>query len=324
MTEMFSQPPRQPQDLDESEKLAITRRRARLDKDTRQKHAWLFENGEDDALDGATLSDTLQAMEPKGPEVDLRQRENSLAVTKMAQESGIALYFVALLLYTLTSDFVMLFDICVMTDFALNLLKRKELEKHTSLHHAITHKNYPAIVTLLSDGAPTDNFPKDNTTLHQAVSYGDKQAASLLLDAGANPHQKNDENISPLHSAIQVGDKEMVALILEKSTLPIAEVDRCLFLSHGIIPDHYTLYALMNPNHSVSIYPEPNPDTEIFCMILDKYLQDANPGKWRQVLDLAAPHYTDTVYAEIIRERTMRQSNLDFIDMLSDNPFPHP
>lgn len=56
-----------------------------------------------------------------------------------------------------------------------------------------------------------------NTPLHLAVSWGDLDAARVLLDAGADPNAPGHFNETPLHHAVIVrNSKKMIELLLSR------------------------------------------------------------------------------------------------------------
>lgn len=74
------------------------------------------------------------------------------------------------------------------------------------------------LTVLLEHGATVDGWDgqRDATPLLMAVFRGQKEAARLLLDAGADVNVVGGEGDSPLRWAVQSGDTETVRLLLER------------------------------------------------------------------------------------------------------------
>lgn len=74
------------------------------------------------------------------------------------------------------------------------------------------------LTVLLEHGATADGWDtqRDATPLLMAVFRGQKDAARLLLDAGADVNVVGGEGDNPLRWAAQAGDTEMVKLLLER------------------------------------------------------------------------------------------------------------
>jgi len=89
----------------------------------------------------------------------------------------------------------------------------------TPLHWATTFNRPDAVKLLLANKADTNiKVPKYGwTPLRLAVIHGHIAAAEALLNGGADPNVKDDENIPLLHQAVIRGKKEMVALLLDKN-----------------------------------------------------------------------------------------------------------
>jgi ankyrin repeat protein len=86
------------------------------------------------------------------------------------------------------------------------------------LHWATTFNKRDAVELLLANKANM-NIKVEKfgwTPLRLAVIHGHMAAAEALLNGGADPNAKDDENIPLLHQAIIRGKKEMVELLLDK------------------------------------------------------------------------------------------------------------
>jgi cytohesin len=88
----------------------------------------------------------------------------------------------------------------------------------TPLHWAATFNKRDAVELLLAHKADM-NIKVEKygwTPLRLAVIHGHMAAAEALLNAGADPNAKDNENIPLLHQAVIRGKKEMVELLLDK------------------------------------------------------------------------------------------------------------
>ena len=64
--------------------------------------------------------------------------------------------------------------------------------------------------------APINARNKDGMTpLHAAALAGQKEAAELLIDKGADVNAKNEEGVTPLQMASQKGHQSIVELLRE-------------------------------------------------------------------------------------------------------------
>ena len=86
----------------------------------------------------------------------------------------------------------------------------------TPLHWAATFNQSDAVKLLLANKANMNlKVPKYGwTALRLAVIHGHVAAAEAILNAGADPNVKDDENISLFHQAVIRGKKEMIELLL--------------------------------------------------------------------------------------------------------------
>jgi ankyrin repeat protein len=88
----------------------------------------------------------------------------------------------------------------------------------TPLHWAATFNKRDAVELLLAHKADM-NIKVEKygwTPLRLTVIHGHMAAAEALLNAGADPNAKDNENIPLLHQAVIRGKKEMVELLLDK------------------------------------------------------------------------------------------------------------
>jgi len=88
----------------------------------------------------------------------------------------------------------------------------------TPLHWAATFNQSDAVKVLLANKADMNlKVPKYGwTALRLAVIHGHMATAEALLNGGADPNVKDEENIPLLHQAVIRGKKEMVELLLAK------------------------------------------------------------------------------------------------------------
>ena len=88
----------------------------------------------------------------------------------------------------------------------------------TPLHWAATFNKRDAVELLLANKADM-NIKVERygwTPLRLTVIHGHMAAAEALLNGGADPNAKDDENIPLLNQAVIRGKKEMVELLLDK------------------------------------------------------------------------------------------------------------
>ena len=85
-----------------------------------------------------------------------------------------------------------------------------------SIHGAAWDGNIEAVKQHLADGV--DVNAKDDeygaTSLHITAEYGYKEIVKLLIDAGADVHEKDKNGSTPLHNAAFGGYKEVVELLI--------------------------------------------------------------------------------------------------------------
>ncbi len=88
----------------------------------------------------------------------------------------------------------------------------------TPLHWAATFNQSDAVKVLLANKADTNLKVQKYgwTPLRLAVIHGHMATAEALLNGGADPNVKDEENIPLLHQAVIRGKKEMVELLLDK------------------------------------------------------------------------------------------------------------
>ena len=88
----------------------------------------------------------------------------------------------------------------------------------TPLHWAATFDRSDAVKVLLANKADMNLKVQKYgwTALRLAVIHGHMATAEALLNGGADPNVKDEENIPLLHQAVIRGKKEMVGLLLDK------------------------------------------------------------------------------------------------------------
>jgi len=95
---------------------------------------------------------------------------------------------------------------------------------NTALHHVASKGHIPCLTALLKSGRVQINIRNVNgyTPLHLAVTFKQKEAVALLIEAGADLETRNNNNKTPLEDAIDLGAKEIAQLI--KTT----HINRCM------------------------------------------------------------------------------------------------
>jgi ankyrin repeat protein len=85
------------------------------------------------------------------------------------------------------------------------------------------------IVEFLIEKGADPNIPAANpfrvAPIHSSVASNNFEITKLLLDNGANPNAKQQNNITPLHSAAHLGNSEITKLLLERGADPNATMD---------------------------------------------------------------------------------------------------
>jgi ankyrin repeat protein len=89
-------------------------------------------------------------------------------------------------------------------------------EKLIFFVEAVRENRIEDVKDLLNSGADVNS--KDmfggNTGLHWSARLGLTEMARLLIEKGANPNIRNDDNDTPLHWAAREGQKELVVILL--------------------------------------------------------------------------------------------------------------
>src|SRR5437773_1118740 len=98
------------------------------------------------------------------------------------------------------------------------LVSARDSDGRAPLHWAATFNKRGAVELLLANKADMNiKVAKYGwTPLRLAVIHGHMAGAEALLNGGADPNAKDDENIPLLHQAVIRGKKEMVELLLDK------------------------------------------------------------------------------------------------------------
>lgn len=81
---------------------------------------------------------------------------------------------------------------------------------------AVRENRIDEVRTFILNGADVDaqDMFEGNTGLHWAARLGLVEMARLLIDNGANPNARNDENKTPLHMAASEGQKELLVILI--------------------------------------------------------------------------------------------------------------
>ena len=98
----------------------------------------------------------------------------------------------------------------------------------TTLHLAAFFGQADAVRLLLARGASVDRNGTGwmtGTPLHAAASGSHATVVRMLLDAGADPNNRQRHGYTPLHSAAANGDLESVELLLDAGADPAATND---------------------------------------------------------------------------------------------------
>ena len=84
------------------------------------------------------------------------------------------------------------------------------------LWHASTKGDLPAVLRLLSEGADLHALggTYKSIVLHQACWFGHCEIIRALLDAGADPEAKDQDELTPLYLACQEGQVEAAKILL--------------------------------------------------------------------------------------------------------------
>lgn len=94
------------------------------------------------------------------------------------------------------------------------------------LQYAIYHSPIPFITKMLQEGADPNYVADDGfPALAAAISSGRPDFLELvrvLLDAGADVHQRDFNDYTPLHSAVAMRDRKLIELLLDFDADPQA------------------------------------------------------------------------------------------------------
>ena len=94
-------------------------------------------------------------------------------------------------------------------------IEAKDDEKFTALHLATSKSAGAAMKALLSRGASNETPTHVKTPLHKAAMDDLTLAAKILLEAGADPEVRNEEQNTALIIASQKGNRRMTRLLLD-------------------------------------------------------------------------------------------------------------
>lgn len=98
-----------------------------------------------------------------------------------------------------------------------NLLNTHSIDGFTGLGFASFFGHVELVRFLLSEGA-SPNIPAANaisvSPIHSACAASNYEIAKLLLEAGANPNVKQQQDLTPLHSAAHHRELALVQLLL--------------------------------------------------------------------------------------------------------------
>ena len=159
-------------------------------------------------------------------------------------------------------------------------LGEKEGPGWTSLHAAAKMpdgENTMALVLIINTDVNARQW-SGLTPLHIAAYFGHKEAASLLLSAGARIDATDKEGLTPLHCASVSGHKQMAAFLIDNG----ADVDSS---ASGVTPlmlayKHPEVCALLR-ERGARTAPENN---------LARWKASGEPGKWVRQHDLKWGH----------------------------------
>ncbi|MGD9331289.1 MAG: ankyrin repeat domain-containing protein [Desulfobacterales bacterium] len=81
---------------------------------------------------------------------------------------------------------------------------------------AVRENRIDEVRSFLQQGVDVDaqDMFEGNTGLHWAARQGLVEMARLLIDYGANPNARSDDNKTPLHMAAMEGQKELLVILI--------------------------------------------------------------------------------------------------------------
>jgi ankyrin repeat protein len=109
-----------------------------------------------------------------------------------------------------------------------NLVHSYSADGWTPLHLAAHFGRCDAATLLLDAGADVSTCSANsmqNQPLHAALAGRSREVAALLLDAGAEVNARQQHGFTALHAAAQNGDLASAVLLLERGANPFAETD---------------------------------------------------------------------------------------------------
>lgn len=103
------------------------------------------------------------------------------------------------------------------------LADAKDEEGLTVLHQAVMASDVRAAKALLGLGADVNATAEGVAPLHWAALWGSRELVEVLLAAGAELHQRDEQGFTPLHMAAMSGNPPVAQLLLERGARPWAE-----------------------------------------------------------------------------------------------------
>lgn len=118
--------------------------------------------------------------------------------------------------------------LCELLDADPEAIRERTSEGFTTLGLAAFFGGPQAVRLLLERGADADDDPENPfrvRPVHAATAACDHESMRLLLEAGADPNQRQQGGFTPLHSAAHHDDVEMARLLLDHGADPELTAD---------------------------------------------------------------------------------------------------